>query len=296
MGAVFEMRAVRVRPLAGSLLPAWSFPSTVELGRALGAPDDGRVAFLVHGFAMNEEYFTLVAAELLARGYDVWALRLPGYVGSETRAAWFRPLHVGLSVAFYAWVAASAMAHVARTRTPRVAHLLAWGHSLGAAVLHAATATWRGPAWPGPDQLVLEAPAFAEAIAFPPAMVAAFSALPDGMLNALARSLLIDDIRANETARRQALHFVPGRASRLVLTMNALALANPLSRTAALPADVQARCWFALGEFDRFVDYDRLAALLDEWRIARERRLVLPRNHLLSLTSAQEIVEWMERR
>ncbi len=285
------MRPVRVRPLEGSWLPGWVFPSTVHVGRARGARDADRLAVLVHGFAMNEDYFALVAPELLARGYDVWALRLPGYVGSGERAAWLRPAHVGMSVAFYAWVTASAMAHVVRTVAPR--HVLAWGHSLGGAVLHAATATWSGPEWPTPDRLVLEAPAYAEAIGFSTAMITAFRALPDAMLNALARSLLIDDIRANDTARTQLVTFVPGRTSRLVLTMNALALANPLSRTAPPSDELLERSWFAVAEFDRFVDHDRLLALLDRWRVPGARRLVLPRNHLLSPTSASEMVDWV---
>jgi pimeloyl-ACP methyl ester carboxylesterase len=290
-GATFDMRAVRVRPLPGSWFPGWAFPSAVELGRARGARDADRLAFLVHGFAMNEDYFALVAPELVARGYDVWALRLPGYLPSGTRAAWLRPVHVGMSVAFYAWVTASATAHVARTVSPR--HVVAWGHSLGGAVLHAATATWTDRDWPAPERLVLEAPAYPEAIGFSTAMIAAFTALPDGMLNALARALLIDDIRANETAREQSLAFVPGRTSRLVLTMNALALANPLSRTAPLSPEMLDRCRFVVAEFDRFVDHDRLIGLLDRWRVRPERRLVLPRNHLLSLTSAREMVEWV---
>jgi hypothetical protein len=116
------------------------------------------------------------------------------------------------------------------------------------------------------------------------------------MLNQLARALLIDDIRANETARQQALVFVPGRTSRLVLTMNALALANPLSRTSAPPADLLRRCAFVVAEYDRLVDHDRLTALLDGWRVPPEHRLVLPRNHLLSLTCAPEMVRWVEER
>jgi hypothetical protein len=180
---------------------------------------------------------------------------------------------------------------VVHTVEPR--HVLAWGHSLGGAVLHAAIATWSGTDWRVPDSVVLEAPAYSEAIGFSTAMIAAFTALPDAMLNALARSLLIDDIRANDTAREQLLTFVPGRTSRLVLTMNALALANPLSRTATLPRDVLDRCRFVVAEFDRFVDHDRLIGLLDRWRVGRERRLVLARNHLLSLTSARELVRWV---
>jgi pimeloyl-ACP methyl ester carboxylesterase len=291
-GATFDMQPVRVRPLPGSWLPGWAFPSTVQLGRARGARDGERVAFLVHGFAMNEDYFALLAPELCARGYDVWALRLPGYLPSGERAAWLWPVHVGMSIAFYAWVTASAIAHIAHALAPR--HLLAWGHSFGGAVLHAAMAAWSGREWPAPERLVLEAPAYREAIGFSTAMVTALSALPEGTLNALARSLLIDDIRANETARQQGLAFIPGRASRLVLTMNALALANPLSRTVPLPPEALARCRFVVAEFDRLVDHDRLVALLDGWRVRAERRLVLPRNHLLSLTSAAQVVAWLE--
>jgi hypothetical protein len=294
-GNIFEMRPRRITPLPTYPLVEGLFPATVHLGRATGSRAGDRVAFLVHGLGLNEDYFGLLAPELVAKGYDVWALRLPGYIGSGERAGWLWPVHFGLSVAFYGWVAASAIAHLARTLEPRPAHLLVWGHSLGAAALASAFADGEAGDWGIVDRLVLEAPAFSEALAFSGVTLAALTALPDGLLNQLSEALLMDDIRSSHFAAQRILPFSPGRASRAVLTMNALALANPFNRTRPPAPQVLDRTRFVLAAFDRFVDHDRLIPLLEAWRVGADRRLVLPRNHHLSLTSPREIVEWLER-
>lgn len=289
----FDLWPTTIRPLRAWRGADWLPFGTVHIGRARGARPSPRVAFLVHGFAMNEDYFGLLAPLLIGRGYDVWALRLPGYVATGERAGRIWPVHIGSSMALYGLVVASAMAHVARTLRPRPTHFLGWGHSLGGAALASAVA-YSGPDWAGPDQLVFEAPAFYEAIGFSRAMVAGFAAFPDGVLNALARGLLLDDIKSSEFATCVSLPFIPGRASRLVLTMNALALVNPFSATKRLAPTFLERSWFVIGDHDRLVDHDRLIAFLDTWNVAADRRLVLLRNHFLSLTSASEMVDWID--
>jgi hypothetical protein len=269
------------------------FPAEVHLGRARASRPSRRVAFLVHGLAMNEEYFGLLVPELLRAGYDVWALRLPGYAG-DGRPAPLRDLPAGASLGLYAWVAASAMRHLARVLDPEPTEMVAWGHSLGGAALACALVEHAGPEWRGPDRVVFEAPAFAEAIAFPGSMVAAFVAAPTFVLDSLARALLLDDLESSEFARRQGLPLVPGRTSRAVFTMNVLALTHPLARTTPLPPEWLPKSWFVIGSMDRFVHAERLGRLLDAWHVDAERRLVLPRNHLLALTAAREMVGWLE--
>jgi alpha-beta hydrolase superfamily lysophospholipase len=293
-GRIFDMQPIRVAAIPVHWLVDRLFPGTLTLGRARGSRAGRRLAFLVHGFAMNEDYFGLLVPDLLARGYDVWAIRLPGYAGSEEPVGTLRPLHWGLSVAFYGWVTASALAHLVRTLEPSPTAVLAWGHSLGAAAVLAALAYRVGSHRDCPDHVVLEAPAFAETLPFSAAMVAAFAAFPGGVLNLLARSFLLDDIRSSRFAQSQGVHFIPGRTSRLVLTMNALAHANPLSRT---PAPVRAkldRRRFVIARFDRLVEHDRLVALLDRWRVPKAHRLVLARNHLTALTASHEMLEWLD--
>lgn len=292
--SVFETRPTRIAPLGGAgLVARMLFPSEVHLGRARASRPSPKVAFLVHGLAMNEEYFGLVVPELLRAGYDVWALRLPGYHGAG-RPASLRDLHLSSSLGLYGWVVASAMRHVACALQPRPGTLLAWGHSLGAAALLSGIAAHVGREWPGPDRLVLEAPAFPEAIAFPASMVAAFSAAPTFVLDSLARALLLDDLQSSDFARRQGTPLVPGRTNRAVFTMNVLSITHPFARTACPSAEWLERAWFVVGTIDRLVDPDRLSRLLDEWRVAPARRLLLARNHLLSLTAAREIVRWIE--
>jgi pimeloyl-ACP methyl ester carboxylesterase len=291
-GAIFDTRPTPIRALPASPLAALLFPEKVVLGRARGSRPSERVAFLIHGLSMNEDYFGLLAPELIERGFDVWALRLPGYVASGERPGFWR-IDVGISLTFYGWVVASTMAHVARTLSPRPTELLAWGHSLGGAALASAIASYVSPEWPGPSRLVFEAPAFSEAIAFSGLAIAGYSAAPDGLLDMLARAFLMDDLRSSEFAERQSLPLVPGRTSRAVFTMNVLALTNPLTRTPAPGPEWLERSWFILGQHDRLVDYRALCRLLDGWRVRSDRRLVLPRNHLLSLTSAREMAEWI---
>jgi hypothetical protein len=146
----------------------------------------------------------------------------------------------------------------------------------------------------GPDRLVFEAPAFRETLAFTSTTVAAFSTLPNAVLNLLARSFLMDDLRTSEVAATLAQAFVPGRTSRAVFNMNVLALVNPLNRAPIASAELLDKSWFVGGEFDRLIDHDHLTALLDRWQVRAERRLVLPRNHLLAVTSPREILDWLE--
>ena len=125
-------------------------------------------------------------------------------------------------------------------------------------------------------------------------MIATFATFPNGVLDVLARGFLMDDLRSSEFAERQCLPFVPGRTSRAVFTMNVLALVNPLSRTPRPSRAVLARSRFIAGEFDRLVDPRLLMRLLDSWDVPTTQRLLLPRNHLLSLTSARQMLEWVE--
>src|SRR5262245_55249350 len=106
-GRIFDPRPTDVPPLSTTWPFDRFFPNPVRLLAARGSRPGERVAFLLHGFAMNEDYFGLLVPELLERGYDVWALRLPGYAASGERPSELRP-HIGFSVAYYAWVAASA--------------------------------------------------------------------------------------------------------------------------------------------------------------------------------------------
>jgi hypothetical protein len=288
------MRVTRVRPLPTRWPLQWAFPDSVVIGRARRTSPGSRVAFLVHGLGMNEDYFAFLADGLLARDYEVWALRLPGYVGAgEPAGTWF-PVHHVFSTAFLGWVVASAMAHVVRQADPAPRHMLAWGHSLGAVALANAIGSFAGRDWRGADALVFEAPAFGEALAFPPSILALFTALPAFMLDTFVRAFLLDDLHSSPFARRQGVPFVPGRASRLMLTLNLAGLAHPLNRTPELPRAFRDRCRFIVGEFDRLVDHDRLVRLLDGWGTPPEQRLVLPRNHLLSLTCSGRMLQWLE--
>ena len=291
---LFEMRATTVAPLNGHSLLRLLFPGEIQLGRAHGSRPSERLAFLIHGLAMNEDYFGLLAPELIRHGYDVWAIRLPGYAASGQPAT-LRDLHLSSSLALYGWVVASAMRYVADTLDPRPSHVLAWGHSLGAATLATAVATHIGSEWSGPDRLVFEAPAFAEAIAFSGSIVAGFSAIPSALLDRLGQAFLMDDLRSSEFALRQGSPLVPGRTSRAVFNLNVIALTHPLACTPHLSSELLEKSWFVIGAMDRLVDAERLSGLLDERRVAPGRRLVLQRNHLLSLTAASEMVEWIER-
>src|SRR5437879_4489439 len=114
-GHIFDMRPTPVAPLTVHRVLDLVFPSAVMLGRARESRPGERLAFLVHGLAMNEDYFGLLVPELVSRGYDVWALRLPGYLASGQRPSAFWPVDIGFSVAFYGWVTASALAHLIRT-------------------------------------------------------------------------------------------------------------------------------------------------------------------------------------
>jgi len=292
-GKIFSMQPTRVGPLPVDWPVGMLFPRAVELGRARHARPSERVAFLVHGLAMNEDYFGLLAPELIARGYDVWALRLPGYSGSGEHSGALRPFHVGFSTAFYGWVVVSALAQLVRTLDPPPRRLLAWGHSLGAVALAAGITAWHGAGSPDVHQLVFEAPSFPEAVAFSGPAIALITALPDSVAGPFARALLMDDLASSRFAAQQALPLVPGRTSRLMLNMHALALANPLSRTVPPPPDVLKRSWFVIGRFDRLVDHGRLVGLLDTWQVTAQRRLLLPRNHWLSLTCPREILAWL---
>jgi len=293
VGSIFDPRPTCVEPLPTAWPLDVLFPSSLHLAHARGSRSAERLAFLIHGLAMNEDYFGLLAPELIGRGYDVWALRLPGYAGSGAPVRALRP-HIGLSMTYYAWVAASAMAHLARMLDPAPTHVLAWGHSLGGVVLGTAVTSFPDSAIARADRLVFEAPAFGEALAWPLTTVAVLAALPDGVLNTLARGMLLDDIRTSPLAAAQGSSFLPGRASRLLLTMNVLALCNPLAQALRLAREALAKSWFVLGEFDRLVDHDRLVGLLDRWGVAAERRLVLPRNHLLALTVPREMLDWVD--
>jgi pimeloyl-ACP methyl ester carboxylesterase len=288
----FETRTTKVPPLEANMLLRFVFPERVNLAHACDSPPSERVAFLIHGLAMNEDYFGLLASELIGRGYDVWAVRLPGYVASDETAG-LGDAHIGLSLAFYASVVASSIVHLSTTLAPRPTHVLAWGHSLGGAAL-AAAAGYVGDGWRGPDRLVFEAPAFSEAIAFSGSLIAGFSTAPATILDTLARAFLKDDIRSSDFARRQGASLVPGRTSRAVFNMNVLALTNPFSRTTQPSSSLLERSYFVLGDIDRLVDHDRLVDLLDRWGVACDHRLTLPRNHFLSLTSPKEMVDWVE--
>ena len=293
LGPIFAMQPTAILPADPPWLASAAFPAAVHVGRARDSRATGRLALLVHGFAMNEDYFGLLAPELVGRGYDVWALRLPGYAASGERLPWLTPPYHGISIGFYGWVVASTLAHLQRTLGPQTT--LTWGHSLGAAALTIALCAYRnGDGSAIADRVVLEAPAFSQALALSGGWMTLFTVFPATLLNLLGGAMFVDDIRSSEFARRQCIPFVPGRSNRLLLTLNALALANPLSGTSRPAPDVLARCWFLIGEFDRLIDYDRLVRLLDDWHVAPERRLALQRNHFLSLTCPAAIVRWLE--
>jgi hypothetical protein len=293
-GGIFDMRPTRVTPLPVHWVLEQVFPSSLMLGRARDSRRTGRLALLIHGLAMNEDYFGAPRAGARPQGVRGLGAPLAGYLGSGHEPGTLWPLGIGFSVDFYGWVAASAMAHLACARRKPPGGLLAWGHSLGAVALAKAVTGWAGSRWAGPDRLVFEAPAFGEAIAFPGSIIAAFSVFPTGVLDVLARGFLMDDLRSSGFAERQSLPFVPGRTSRVVFTMNVLALVNPLSHTPRLPPPAFDRSRFIIAKFDRLVDSDSLNRLLDSWGVASDQRLVLPRNHLLSLTSPGQMMEWLD--
>ena len=70
-GRIFDIRPIRVEPLSASWPRSLAFPRRVYLGRARESRPSERLAFLIHGFALNEDYFGLLAPQLIDRGYDV---------------------------------------------------------------------------------------------------------------------------------------------------------------------------------------------------------------------------------
>lgn len=284
------MREVALARPRGAGWLGMLLPSQFYLGRARHSRPGERVAMLVHGLGMNEDYFGLLAPEIIDRGYDVWALRLPGYTGRGEAPSWL-PAGWPWSCELYAWVVAMASTWLHERLQPQ--RMIAWGHSLGARAFLEATPLWPRFGWTGPDEVVLEAPPFREALRLSGATMASFAFLPNQIIDDLARTGFLDDLATNAFAREQCLPIVPGRTSRLVFLANGASLVNPLAADPTPSSEWLRRLRVIAGTRDRLLDSDRLVALLDAWGLDPERRLILPRNHFLSLNSAPEIAEWV---
>lgn len=286
---------MKVTPLAGWPLGHRLFPDSINLCRAKGSEASDQLAFLIHGLAQNEDYFGLLVPHLLAKGYDVWALRLPGYVAAGEKPDFWPPaLGMELLLSWYGWVAASAFVHLQQTLTTKPGHTLAWGHSMGGAILAAMVADERIEHRPTPDRLVFEAPAFGECLTPFSGVIAGSSLVPDDVVDKFARILLMDDLYGNVYTQTQFSTCVPGHTSRTVFNMNVLALINPLNRFPKHTQHWLTHSRFLIGRFDRLVDAEKLVALLDSKNVPKSHRLVLLKNHLLSLSSAEEMVEWLK--
>lgn len=291
----FDHHHTRVRPI-----PGWgrgaelTFPSGIDLCRARGGEHHRKLAFLIHGWTQNEDYFCLVAPRLVQRGFDTWALRLPGYVSTNEKPG-FWPNSLGISLSWYGWVAASALAHLQAELACPPAQTLAWGHSMGGAILSNALADLAAAKQNAGVQLaVLEAPAFAESISVLGPMITPVTLMPDDLLNRVTRTLLIDDCDASETTRFLLANIVPGRCSRAIFNLNLLAILNPLNRFPKLTDSLASRLRFVIGRYDRLVEGARLQALAEKIGVPPNHILELPRNHFLALSSAPEICSWLD--